>query len=55
MMMLPPIIISLPFKLVFFVLVDGWALVTGSPRSRALPVANEIRVDDTPDPEYRIH
>ncbi|MGI9412866.1 MAG: flagellar type III secretion system pore protein FliP [Hyphomicrobiales bacterium] len=30
MMMLPPIIISLPFKLVFFVLVDGWALVTGS-------------------------
>ena len=30
MMMLPPIIISLPFKLVFFVLVDGWHLVTGS-------------------------
>ncbi len=30
MMMLPPIIISLPFKLVFFVLVDGWYLVTGS-------------------------
>src|SRR5690606_2003014 len=27
MMMLPPIIISLPFKLVFFVLVDGWHLV----------------------------
>jgi len=30
MMMLPPIIISLPFKLVFFVLVDGWNLVAGS-------------------------
>ena len=30
MMMLPPIIISLPFKLLLFVLVDGWHLVTGS-------------------------
>lgn len=30
MMMLPPIIISLPFKLVFFVLVDGWRLIAGS-------------------------
>ncbi|GGH02823.1 MAG TPA: flagellar biosynthetic protein FliP [Oceanicaulis sp.] len=30
MMMLPPVIISLPFKLIFFVLVDGWRLVTGS-------------------------
>lgn len=30
MMMLPPIVISLPFKLVFFVLVDGWNLVAGS-------------------------
>ncbi|WP_456388266.1 flagellar type III secretion system pore protein FliP [Desulfolithobacter sp.] len=30
MMMLPPIIISLPFKLLLFVLVDGWALVVGS-------------------------
>jgi len=30
MMMLPPIIISLPFKLIFFVLVDGWNLVAGS-------------------------
>jgi len=30
MMMLPPVIISLPFKLVFFVLVDGWHLVAGS-------------------------
>ena len=30
MMMLPPIMISLPFKLVFFVLVDGWHLITSS-------------------------
>jgi len=30
MMMLPPILISLPFKLLLFVLVDGWALVVGS-------------------------
>ena len=30
MMMLPPIIISLPFKLIFFVLVDGWHLITSS-------------------------
>jgi flagellar biosynthetic protein FliP len=30
MMMLPPIIVSLPFKLIFFVLVDGWNLVAGS-------------------------
>lgn len=30
MMMLPPSVISLPFKLIFFVLVDGWRLVSGS-------------------------
>jgi flagellar biosynthetic protein FliP len=30
MMMMPPIMISLPFKLIFFVLVDGWYLVTGT-------------------------
>jgi flagellar biosynthetic protein FliP len=30
MMMLPPATISLPMKLIFFVLVDGWALVAGS-------------------------
>lgn len=30
MMMLPPVIISMPFKLLLFVLVDGWGLVTGS-------------------------
>lgn len=30
MMMLPPVTISLPFKIIFFVLVDGWYLITGS-------------------------
>lgn len=30
MMMLPPILISLPFKLMLFVLVDGWNLIVGS-------------------------
>ena len=30
MMMLPPVVVSLPFKLIFFVLVDGWRLVCGS-------------------------
>jgi flagellar biosynthetic protein FliP len=30
MMMLPPVMISLPFKLIFFVLVDGWNMIAGS-------------------------
>jgi flagellar biosynthetic protein FliP len=30
MMMLPPVTVALPFKLIFFVLVDGWTLVAGS-------------------------
>lgn len=30
MMMLPPATISLPFKLIFFVMIDGWQLVAGS-------------------------
>lgn len=30
MMMLPPVLISLPFKLLLFVMVDGWQLVVGS-------------------------
>jgi len=30
MMMLPPVLVSLPFKLLLFVLVDGWTLVAGS-------------------------
>jgi flagellar biosynthetic protein FliP len=30
MMMLPPTVISLPFKVLFFVLIDGWTLLAGS-------------------------
>ena len=30
MMMLSPMMISMPFKLMLFVLVDGWALIMGS-------------------------
>ncbi|GIL17685.1 MAG: flagellar biosynthetic protein FliP [Oligoflexia bacterium] len=30
MMMLPPVVISLPFKIMLFILVDGWSLIIGS-------------------------
>ncbi len=30
MMMLPPVMLALPFKLIFFVLIDGWYLISGS-------------------------
>jgi flagellar biosynthesis protein FliP len=30
MMMLPPVMISLPFKLIFFVAIDGWHMISGS-------------------------
>lgn len=30
MMMLPPVLISMPFKLIFFVLIDGWYVLCGS-------------------------
>lgn len=30
MMMLPPVMISLPFKIIFFVMVDGWHMIAGS-------------------------
>jgi flagellar biosynthesis protein FliP len=30
MVMLPPVVISLPFKILLFVLVDGWTLVAES-------------------------
>lgn len=30
MMMLPPVIVALPFKIIFFVLVDGWYMIVGS-------------------------
>lgn len=39
MMMLPPVMISLPFKIVFFVLIDGWYLLAGSLTESYLPPA----------------
>jgi flagellar biosynthetic protein FliP len=46
MMMLPPVLISLPFKILLFLLVDGWTLVVGSLMQSvvASPVAVEARV-----------
>lgn len=45
MMMLPPVLISLPFKLLLFVLVDGWTLVIGSLMAGfALPIPGDPSV-----------
>jgi flagellar biosynthetic protein FliP len=30
MMMMPPVMVSLPFKVIFFVLIDGWYMICGS-------------------------
>jgi flagellar biosynthetic protein FliP len=30
MMMMPPVMVSLPFKVIFFVLIDGWYMLAGS-------------------------
>jgi len=38
MMMLPPVLISLPFKILLFILVDGWSLVVGSLMQSVAPV-----------------
>ena len=37
MMMLPPVMISLPFKVIFFVLIDGWYMLAGSMIESYLP------------------
>ena len=39
MMMLPPVMISLPFKVIFFVLIDGWYMLAGSLMESYLPMA----------------
>ena len=38
MMMLPPVLISLPFKVIFFVLIDGWYMLAGSLMESYVPV-----------------
>jgi flagellar biosynthetic protein FliP len=40
MMMLPPVLISLPFKLLLFVLADGWHLVAGSLMSSVVQIGS---------------
>ena len=39
MMMLPPVLISLPFKVIFFVLIDGWYMLAGSLMESYAPMA----------------
>jgi flagellar biosynthesis protein FliP len=53
MMMLPPVLISLPFKLLLFVLVDGWALVVGGLMhsfAQPVPVVETAMLLHTIDP-----
>lgn len=38
MMMLPPVLISLPFKVIFFVLIDGWHMLAGSLMESYMPL-----------------
>ncbi|SFT08770.1 flagellar biosynthetic protein FliP [Sulfitobacter marinus] len=40
MMMLPPVLISLPFKVIFFVLIDGWYMLAGSLIESYVPLAS---------------
>ena len=39
MMMLPPVLISLPFKIIFFVLIDGWYMLAGSLMESYMPLS----------------
>tara|TARA_R110002072_G_scaffold2188_5_gene18110 strand:- start:499 stop:1488 length:990 start_codon:yes stop_codon:yes gene_type:complete len=47
MMMLPPVLISLPFKLMLFVLVDGWTLIVGSLLESFVQEGNSSRLSAT--------
>lgn len=40
MMMMPPVLISLPFKVIFFVLIDGWYMLAGSLMESYIPIAS---------------
>lgn len=50
MMMLPPVLISLPFKLLLFVLVDGWQLVVGSLMTSFQQPDDAARLSETAQP-----
>ncbi|MEQ8844111.1 MAG: flagellar type III secretion system pore protein FliP [Phycisphaerales bacterium] len=45
MMMLPPVLISLPFKILLFVFVDGWQLIVGSLMFSVAPVETTALLD----------
>ena len=45
MMMMPPTVISLPFKMLFFVLIDGWNLLVGGSSSAPSCLISELRDD----------
>ncbi len=45
MMMLPPVLISLPFKLMLFVMVDGWSLIVGSLLESFVTTGHNARPD----------
>jgi flagellar biosynthetic protein FliP len=47
MLMLPPVLISLPFKLLLFVLVDGWQLVVGSLMNSVVQPADLMHAAET--------
>jgi flagellar biosynthetic protein FliP len=47
MMMLPPVLISLPFKILLFILVDGWQLVVGSLMTSVAQVSESPAVQST--------
>ncbi|TVQ62808.1 MAG: flagellar biosynthetic protein FliP [Phycisphaerales bacterium] len=47
MMMLPPVLISLPFKVLLFVLVDGWQLVVGSLMTSFVQPEHAARLSET--------
>jgi len=47
MMMLPPVLISLPFKLMLFVMVDGWSLIVGSLLESFVREGDAVRASTT--------
>ena len=53
MLMLPPVLISLPFKLLMFVLVDGWQLVVLHRNNRVTVDPLECRGHDQEGHEHR--
>lgn len=50
MMMLPPVLISLPFKLLLFILVDGWRLIVGGLLTSFVTVRNGAGAGGEPRP-----